>query len=67
MATTDHYDSTEEEAIDWYQHYMAIPAGELAAQYALKAHGDGTITTAMEMAMQKRSEEIAHKVVEGEL
>jgi len=64
---SDHYDSAEAEAIDWYQHYMSIPDVELAVQYALKSNDGEPITTAMEMAMEQRSEDIAQQLVEGNL
>lgn len=64
---TQHFDSAEEEAIDWYQHYMAIPAADLAVQVALRLHADQELSVPMEMAFDERREEIADKLVQGEL
>jgi len=61
MSDFDHpeYDSSEEEAIDWYRHYMSVSKEVLAAEYlsaSLRENRD--VSTAMEMAAKSRVEEV---------
>jgi len=65
---TDTYDPYDgEKAIEWYKHYMKIPAAEFVATYALDCHSKGEVTVAMEAAMEERREEIVSALVDGEL
>lgn len=61
MSDFDHpeYDSKEEEAIDWYRHYMSISVETLMAELCSVAVNDNRrLTTPMEMAVEDRMEEI---------
>ena len=61
------HESTAEGAIDWYQHYMAIPADELAADYTLKKRSDEwEVGAALERAVDARKQEIKDVILDGE-
>lgn len=61
MSDFDHpeYDSSEEEAIDWYRHYMAVHEEVLAAEYlSASLRENREVTKPMEMAAKDRLEEV---------
>jgi hypothetical protein len=58
------HDSREEEVIDWYQHWMAIPTEELAMQFALKVQSDeAEPSTAMTMAVEAKADEMSDRLL----
>lgn len=60
------FDSRAEEAIDWYQHYMAVQIEDLALEYISKKGSEGPDPSPMmEKAIEARSEE-AGRVLLGE-
>lgn len=55
----DHYESLEEEVIDWYRHYMSVSAEDLAGCYlSASLREDREVSKAMEMAAKDRVEDL---------
>lgn len=53
------YDSLEEEAIDWYRHYMSVHVEVLAAEYlSTSLRENREVSEAMEMAAKDRLEDL---------
>jgi len=60
----DRYDSLEEEAIDWYRHYMSIQPEDLAGEYlSTSLRENREVSKALEMAAKDRIEEIEGMMV----
>jgi hypothetical protein len=62
------HDTETEGRAHWLDHYMSIPAADLAASYALNAQNDDSeVSDALEAAFDERREEIGDKWMRGEL
>jgi hypothetical protein len=54
----DHYDTREEEAIDFYNHYLSIQIQDLVAEYVSRSIRDEReVTPPLRMAMEERMDE----------
>lgn len=61
------HDSRAEEAIDWYQHYMAVGVKDLALDYMMRVQSEKSEPPVpMEKAVEARQDEALEEWMGGE-